>query len=301
MEGEPSHDASAHQRPRSAVLAAAALATTVLGIQGCAGSGVPVTPPLLAYEEPEPNPAAYTFSDTTRFEIRAPGYGVMEVETGRRGTAELQFGDAANGLRVQVRFTTLDGRVRSGDRSTDAVDADDLAGAIGVDLSPAGRVVVVDTPAVTLTLLEVAGVEGLVRPFFVSLPVRAVEPGVRWTDTVVTREEGPETITRVMSVVVSTLIADTTVEGRRLLRIETRTETASEMTGVSGGVAIEQQLSGTIMGTVLWDTASRLLVARTEAGSLSGSLLMPGTSPVVLPVSATVRRSVELRDATRDR
>lgn len=288
--------ASASRWPGAAVLCAA-----ILGLQACAGLGGPPPPPLLLYEVPDPNPATYTFADTTRLEIRAPGYGVMEVATGRRGTAELQFGELGEGLRVDVRITTLDGTFRSGDRRTDAVNADDLAGPIGVSLSSMGRVVVVDTPAVTLALLEVAGVEGLVRPFFVNLPGRIVEPGARWTDTVTTREEGPEAVTRATSVIVSTLVADTVVGGRRLLRIETRTETAVEVTGESGGVDIEQQLSGTVMGTILWDAESRLLVARTETGSLAGSLVMPGTSPVALPVSATIWRSVQLRGAIADR
>lgn len=295
---ESSIDASSNRWPGAAGLGAA-----ILGLQACAGLGGPPPPPLLLYEVPDPNPAEYTFADTTRLEIRAPGYGVMEVATGRRGTAELQFGELGEGLglRVDVRITTLDGTFRSGDRETDAVDADDLAGPFGVNLSSTGRVVVVDTPAVTLALLEVAGVEGLVRPFFVNLPGRIVEPGARWTDTVTTREEGPEAVTRATSVIISTLVADTVIGERRLLRIETRTETAVEVTGESGGVDIEQQLSGTIMGTILWDAESRLLVARTETGSLAGSLVMPGTSPVALPVSATIRRSIQLRDAIADR
>lgn len=276
---------------------AAFVGVAAFSLAACAGLGESA-PPLLAYEEPDPNPTAYAFSDTTTFEIQAPGYGVMEARTGRAGTAQLHFSDLPEGLYVRVEFTDLDGRFRSGRRSTDPVSAADVGGPVGVSLTRSGRIAVVDTPAVTLALLEVAGVEGLVRPFFASLPDRVVEPGTRWADTVVTREEMAGTVTRATSVVVSTLTGDTVVGDRRVLRIETRTETAVEVTGVSGGVEVEQQLSGMIVGTVLWDPKSRLLVARREAGSLSGNLLMPGTSPSSLPVTATIRRSVRLRGAT---
>lgn len=273
----------------------AVLAAAAISLPACAGLGEPASPPLLAYEEPDPNPATYSFSDTTVLEIEAPGYGVMDARAGRAGIAELHFSEGADGLDVRVRFTDLDGRFRSGRRSSDAVSVDDVGGPVGVTVTSAGRIAVVDTPAVTMALLEVAGVEQLVRPFFVSLPNRIAQPGTRWTDTVVTREDAPGTVTRTTSVIVSTLTGDTVVGDRRLLRIETRTETAVEVTGVSGGVEVEQQLSGALLGTILWDPESRLLVARTEAGSLSGNLLMPGTSPVSLPVTAEVRRSVRLR------
>lgn len=282
--------ACARRAGRAAVVGAA-----VLSLPACAGLGGPPSPPLLAYGTPDPNPAAYTFADTTILEIEAPGYGVMDARTGRSGTAELHFSETPNALDVQVRFTELDGRFRSGRRSSDAVSADDIGGPVGVALTSAGRVAVVDTPAVTLALLEVVGVDRLVRPFFVSLPDTVAETGARWTDTVMTVEETPGTITRTTSVVESTVTGDTVMGDRRLLRIETRTEAAMEVTGTSGGVRIEQQLSGALLGSILWDPESRLLVARTEAGTLSGNLLMPGTSPASLPVTAVIRRTVRLR------
>jgi hypothetical protein len=274
----------------------------VTGLAACAGMPT-ASPGALAYEEPDPNPVTYSFADTTTFEIQAQGYGVLEVETGRQGSAELHFHGDGGGenLRVRVRFQRLDATFRDATRQTDAVTEADLDGPVDVGLSPTGRLVVVDTPAVTAAFLEVAGVEALVRPFFITLPGRPVEAGARWTDTVVTEELGPETTTRATSVIVATLVGDTVVAGRRLLRIETRTETAVEVTGESGGVAIEQQLAGTMAGIVLWDPHDRLLVSRAESGTLSGYLLMPGASPASLPVSTAIRRSVALgADAITD-
>lgn len=264
-------------------------------LSACAGLGGPPPPTLLAYEEPDANTAAYVFSDTMTVRTEATGYGVLDLRTGRAGAAELHFQGAPDGLHVQVRFTDLDGRVRSGRRRSEAVSTDDIGGPVTVSITSAGRIAVVDTPAVTLALLDVATVDQLVRPFFVSLPNAVAEPGARWADTIVTREEAPRTVTRTTSVIVSTLTGDTVVDGRRLLRIVTRNETAVEVTGLSGGVEVEQQLSGALTGTVFWDPEARLLVARTEEGTLSGNLLMPGTSPASFPVTAEVRRTVRLR------
>ncbi len=273
----------------------AASGAVLLVLSGCAGAGDPAQPPALAYGEPDPNPATYTFSDTASFEIQAPGYGVMEVETAHTGTAELRFQEGAGGYDVQVRFPELDGSFRSAGQGEERITASDVGGPIGVDLSFRGVVAVVDTPAVTAAFEEVVGVEALVRPLFVRLPGYAVRAGARWVDTVVTREESGGTASTGTSVIVSTLLGDTLVNGRRLLRIGTHTETSLEVVGTSGGAEIEEQLSGTVEGRVLWDPEASLLFARTESGELSGTLVLPGTGAPAMPVSARVRRAVALR------
>ena len=212
----------------------AASGAVLLVLSGCAGAGDPAQPPALAYGEPDPNPATYTFSDTASFEIQAPGYGVMEVETAHTGTAELRFQEGAGGYDVQVRFPELDGSFRSAGQGEERITASDVGGPIGVDLSFRGVVAVVDTPAVTAAFEEVVGVEALVRPLFVRLPGYAVRAGARWVDTVVTREESGGTASTGTSVIVSTLLGDTLVNGRRLLRIGTHTETSLEVVGTSG-------------------------------------------------------------------
>jgi hypothetical protein len=279
---------------RSSTINAAAAAVLLI-LAGCAAAGGPVQPPGLAYGEPDPNPVTYTFGDTASFEIQAPGYGVMEVETAHSGTAELRFLDGTEGYDVRVRFPELAGSFRSAGQGEERITAADIDGTVGVDLSPRGAVAVVDTPAVTAAFEEVLGVEALIRPLFVRLPGHAVSPGARWVDTVLTREESGGTTSTATSVVVSTLLGDTVVNGRRLLRIGTRTETSLGVVGSSGGAEIEQQLSGTVEGRVLWDPDARLLFARSESGQLSGTLVLTGTGSPAMPVSARVRRTVALR------
>ncbi len=261
----------------------------------CVAPSAAPAPRGLAYAEPDPNPVLYTFSDSATFIMDAPGYGAMEVETAQHGTAELRFASAAEGFRVRVRFPSFEGSFRNVAQGVSRTNASDIGGAVGVGLSVTGEVTVVDTPSVSPALLDVVGPESLVRPFFVRLPGRTVEAGAVWVDTVRTSEEVAGTVSRGTSVVTSRLVGDTVVGDRRLLRITTATETSVEVSGVSGGVDIEQVLRGTVSGEVLWDGAAHLLVERAEQGELSGTLEMPGTGVEPIPVSARVRRRVSLR------
>lgn len=280
--------------------AAGALIITLLFLSGCAAvtgtaaSGTRAAAAGLAYGEPDPNPVTYAFSDTASFEIEAPGYGAMEVETAHAGEAELFFASDSAGYRVGVRFPDLNANFRGAGQGAEKVTAADIGGMVEIELSPRGHVTVVDTPAVTATFEAVSGLDGLVRPLFVSLPGGGAPVGSRWVDTVDTRETAAGTVSNGRSIITSTLVGDTLVDGLGLLHITTRTETEVEVTGVSGGVAIEQRLAGTVTGTVLWDIAANRLFERRERGLLTGTLAMPEAGVDPMPITARVRRSVSL-------
>lgn len=267
----------------------------VLGLAGCLRQPEGPGPAGLAYDVPDPNPATYTFTDSATFALQAPGYGVMEVETARDGTAELHFRPSQEGYHVRVGFPELRSVFRSPAQGTSQSDESDIDGPVGVDLSFTGAAVVVDTPGLSPALLEVTSAEGLVRPLFVRLPARPVGPGAHWTDTTRTVEERVGTVSRGTSITTSTVLGDTVVSGQRLLRIRTTAITSVEIDGVSGGVEVEQRMTGIIHGRVLWDEGASLLVERVEAGELTGTLGMPGTGVTAMPISATVRRRVGLR------
>lgn len=251
-------------------------------------------PAGLGYGEPEINPATYAFSDTSTFSIEAPGYGVMEVESAQLGIAELHFRPAAHGYDVEVRLPRFQGSFRNADQGITRADESDIGGPVGVSLSFTGRMTVVDTPAVSQAFLDVTGAESMVRPLFVRLPGRAIAPGGRWVDTVRTRDQSAETVSTGSSVITATLLGDTVLDDRRLLRIGTETVASVEVSGVSGGAVMEQRLRGVLRGHVLWDEQARVLVERVDEGELVGTLDLPGSGITPLPVSATVRRRVSL-------
>lgn len=271
------------------------LAALLLPLAACRGQPEGPGPRGLSYGDPDPNPATYAFSDTATFAIQAPGYGAMEVESAREGTAEVHFRRTYGGYHAQVRFPRFRGTFRSAARDTSHSSESDIDGPVGLEVSFGGAIVVVDTPSLGTALLEVAGPESLVRPFFLRLPGRSVGPGARWVDTVRTSEQSAGTVSTGTSRVTYTLLGDTVFAGQRLLRIRTESVTSVEMNGVSGGVEIEQRLEGTLQGRVLWDDRANVLVDRWEVGELSGTLGMPGAGVSPMPVSATLRRRVTLR------
>jgi len=278
------------RRPETALLCSiAALAA------GCWGGPGGLAPGALAYGEPDPNPATFTFSDSTRFTVDAPGYGELAMASGYSGTAELRFRREGSGYDVQIRFLELDGGTTTPGQGSTRVDETDVGGLVGVQLSFTGEVVVVDSPAATVALAEVAGLDGLVRPLFVSLPGRQVAVGATWVDTARTREEAAGTVWRGRRITTSTLLGDTVMADRRFLRIGVTTATEVEVDGMSGGVEVEQRLAGTLHGRILWDDRDHVVVELAEAGELTGTLEMPGTGVAPMPVSAAVTRRVSLR------
>ena len=262
---------------------------------GCAGGPESPAPGGLAYAVPDPNPSTYVFGDTATFDVETGGMGAMEVTTSHEGVAEILFRPAADGFAVRVRIPELSGRFINPMQDPLQVTERDLSGPLELSVGPRGSLVVTDTPTFSPELRDIVGPESLVRPLFVRLPGRAVQPGARWVDTVRTVEEGSGTTSRATSIITSTLVGDTLVDGERLLRIDTRAENELTVEGMSGGVEIAQTLSGTTTGTVLWSPASRALVERREEGQLSGTLELPGVNAPPLSVRATVRRSVALR------
>ncbi|MEJ2502025.1 MAG: hypothetical protein P8177_01730, partial [Gemmatimonadota bacterium] len=203
----------------------------------------------------------------------------MEVSTAHEGTAEVLFRPADEGFAVTVRVPRFRGSFINPIQDPVRVTEDDIGGALGLSVGDRGAVTVTDTPSMSRELLDIVGPESLARPLFVRLPGRAVQPGDRWVDTVTTREEGTGTTSEGRSIITSTLVGDTVVAGRRLLRIDTRADNELTIEGVSGGVRIAQTLSGSTTGTVLWSAdAATSWSARSRARSRAPSRC-PASAP----------------------
>jgi hypothetical protein len=269
-------------------------AAAALLLAGCGLATESPGPEGLAYDVPTPNPAAYTFSDTAVFTIES-ALGPMRVVTAQAGTAELDFRRWRDDGRVVVRIPRWRGTFRNETQGAVHADESDIGGVFTVRVEPRGRVTVVDTPSLSDAVLDIAGPEGLIRPLFVHLPGRPVEPGARWVDTVTTVAEVGGTRSVIRSRLTSTLQGDTAIADRRVLLIRTRAENTVEVTGVSGGVEIAQRLEGTSIETVLWDDDADLLVERVATGTLTGTLELPGVGVEPMPVRAETRRTVSLR------
>lgn len=277
------------------ILCAAPVA--LFGMAGCAPAAPdpePPVPPALAYGLPEVDQVLYMLTDTATFRVDTGELGQMTVTAAFAGTAHMHVRPDGDGVEGEIRFLAFRGSFESPPHPVLQVDETSIGGSFTVRVDPRGRVELVDTPSLNQDLLDVVGPESLVRPLFVHLPARPVALDDRWVDTVSTVERGQDTETRARSIITTTLAGDTLVDGRHLLLLHTRAETEIELTGRSGGVPVRQRLMGVTTGTVIWDDRLHLLVERIEEGHLSGTLGMEGTGGAALPMTAGVRRTVEL-------
>ncbi|MDX1673500.1 MAG: hypothetical protein R3314_01765 [Longimicrobiales bacterium] len=272
------------------------LAVLVLSAPALAGcAGLSPAPEGFTYGRPDPDPAAYTFADTTELSIRTD-LGPVEVVTAYAGVTELDFRRWSEDGTVTLRFPRLRGSFRSTMLEPSVVDESDLGGPITARLAPTGRVEIADTPSLTEALRDVTSPGELVRPLFVRLPGRRVEVGDQWVDTVTTTAARGAARTEARRVITFTLRGDTVAAGRRLVLIDTETLVTIRVAGESGGVALEQQLTGTTAGRVLWDDVARLLVERWTEGELTGTLTLPDLDVAPMPIEARVRSAVALRE-----
>jgi hypothetical protein len=290
-----SHRPSSDPRRTLAALVAVGLAG---GLGGCAPPGPPsrfaAAPDDLAYGLPTPGPLCYAVADTARFTVDSGAMGRMSVSAAYAAAVELELGAGQDAMEARVRVHWLRGGFEPQSQPAQAVDASDLAGEFRLTLDARGRTEVVASPVLTPRLLDVTSAESMVRPLFVQLPGRPAGVGDAWTDTIVSVDDGPDARSTVRTVITTTILGDTVMDGRTLLRLWTRAENRMEMEGRSGGVLVRQLLTGTTDGTVLWDPHFRMLVERSETGSLAGTLAMPTAGVADVPLSATVRRHVRL-------
>lgn len=295
-------------RQRRAVIAAERGATgggRLLLLMGLALSGLGcalATPPAptapqtatLSYDPVLSSPVAYSVTDSARFTVHAGAMGSMTVASAHAGTATVELSQAGDSLEARVHYFRFAGSLDTDPHGRQRVDQTSIDGAFRVRLDRRGRVEIVGTPALGDDLLDITSPEALVRPLFVHLPDRPVGTGERWVDTITSVEETPETRTVARTVLTSTLEGDTIVDGRAMLLLRTRAENRIEVEGRSGGTPVRQILSGTTLGTVVWDPLLNLLLERREDGHLTGTLEMPDTGVTGLPMTAAVRRTVSL-------
>ncbi|MYA64912.1 MAG: hypothetical protein F4Y21_09725 [Gemmatimonadetes bacterium] len=82
-----------------------------------------------------------------------------------------------------------------------------------------------------------------------------------------------------------TLMGDTVVEDRTLVRIDVEANIALELEADQQGTMIGQALEGSANGFVLWDPERRLVVYGQFARDLEGDMTMAGIPPIPVGIS----------------
>jgi hypothetical protein len=257
---------------------------------------VPIPGRMLSYEQPADSSATYAFADSSWFNIKGGVIGDITANIATTGTAAIGFAPAAAGTRATIRITDLIGTFKNsamegGPNATEA----DISGPAVLTVSANGAVTVESMPTRDPEAERVGIGESFFRRFAVRLPARRVTPGAVWVDTISTTETTAGTKTTVNDIVTATFQRDTVINGRALALISTSTQRALTISGKSQGVDIAQELKGTSVGTILWDSERKLLVARTEKIDLAGTFSLPAMGLSGLPVTAGSLSRLNLR------
>lgn len=238
------------------------LVTLPIALAACAPGGPPA-PPALEYSVPDPSAATYVRGDTSTMDIDANGQ-TFEMRMSASGTFGTTFGRAADGVRVAMAVRKFSGTLREPMQEPTTVDETSIDGPLVFTLDRRGAAALVSSPNVSSPADRLFQPLSYADFFFPHLPGSPARAGTSWTDTI--RFEGPAAggDARETRVVTYTVAGDTTVDGRRLLRIVEQGTSKRSATGTAATMEADfsQRLQGDVRGWVLWDPERRLMVER---------------------------------------
>lgn len=266
--------------------------TLVSAVVACAGGA-----PALEYGVPDAGDVRYRYGDTTVVSVSMMGQSMELTQQGVADYAVL-FAPAPDGVNVTMTVTDLTGTLIQPMGPPVDIDETQVEGALVFSLDREGNAVVAEQPRVALEASQLVSALALAHGFFPGLPARVVAVGDSWADTV--RYDGSEGAgSRSETATLRyTVIGDTTVAGRDLLRIgvEGTRETAAELE--VSGMAVSQTSEEEMEGHVLWDVEAGLMVERRSTSSGSGTVSLP-ISPDPIPIQVQSTRTIRLQRMER--
>lgn len=257
---------------------------------GACGGGPPA-PPALAYGEQTLSSATYSYADTTSVQVSVMG---QSMELSQHGVAEfdVEFEETASGVGIVLSIRSLSALLNQPMGAPVRVDESMVSGDLAFALNRVGDPTVSRRPEVSDEASQMVSGLRLAHSFFPALPGRAALPGESWVDSVsYSGEDGPGVRTEA-SVLEYTVVGDTVIDGRALLRIDmVGTATISNAMAIAG-MDIQQASEMVVTGYVLWDLQSGIPVEHYREAIGSGEVQVP-ISPFPLPI--------EVRTSTRAR
>ena len=255
---------------------------------GCAGLGGPSPGDSFSYGVPSPPSAVYHVYDTMSINTVTP-FGSIDVAGQGSVTIGLTFATDPGGVRVTGTVEAFEGFMSNPMTGGASAGMDDVSGALEVLISRRGVEELATFPVLSGPLAQLSSFPALGYILFPRLPGGDVDPGETWVDTVAASAE-METATMTGNTVSTyTLVGDTVVDGRSLMRIAVVNEVTSENILQQGGVSITQNLSGVASGFILWDPEKRLLAYAEYERDVAGTLTIPGTGTLDTTVTGPTR------------
>ncbi len=267
----------------------AAVLSVLLPLVACGGG--PPGPPALEHALPTTQAVVYDYENDAVIRVSLMG---QNLQVSQEGDAELavRFSETSGGVGVTLEVRSLAATLRQPMGAPLQVDEGAVQGPLAFTLDRLGRATVSQQPEVRPEASQMISPLGLAHTFFPTLPGRAVMPGERWVDTV--SFEGPGGDVAEESVFTYTVLGDTVVDRRALLRIGLQGHTESRSTLDVGGMAVRQTSELDVTGHVLWDYQAGLMMESSQVGTGSGTVSIP-IAPAPLPITIETTRRARLR------
>ena len=264
------------------------LAPSAFLLAACGGGGP--SPAGLAYTLPDPATVTYVIGDTADVDIDAGGQS-MQARTTSSMTVETSFARSPDGVQVWLGVQEMDAR-QSTPMGAVSADASGIDGPLVFSLDRRGNATIVSLPDVSGSAAEFFQPFAIAHSIFPGLPGRPASIGEIWTDTV--RFEGEQSGRNYssLSVMEYTLVGDTVVAGRSLVRIDFEGTSEVGANGVMQGNDFSQGVSGDISGWVLWDVQRSLLFESHNQADARGTMEI---SAAPFPLGIRVRQQGVVR------
>lgn len=265
-------------RFRLYLLAAAAVVPAACG-------GGPPAPPSLAYSLPTLTNVTYTSGDTASLDLDAGGQ-TFQLDRTESSTLGAAFTRAPEG--VQVSFTVKDYDASQTNPMGAPATADEggISGPLVVSLDRRGAATVLAQPDLSGGARQFFQPLSVAHLFFPRLPGRGVQVGESWTDTVRFEGRQGDGNLRSSSIMTYTVLGDTLVGERKVLKLAMEGSSEATTTGAMSGMDYTQKVSGSVKGWVLWDLQRALMTEMYGATDATGTM---DVSAAPFPLTVHVR------------
>ena len=249
-----------------------ALALLPLAAACAAGAGSGSSAPgRLAITVPQGGSAAYTQVDSAVISVDAGGQ-MIDVNAVTHQVLDMTFSRAPGAVEVTATWRELDAVVSNPMGAPERADIDDVEGSLVFTLDPRGAATVVTKPDLRGTAVQMVDPATVAHGFFPRLPGTPPTPGMTWTDTIAYESDSGEASSQVRSIITYTVVGDTVVDGRSLLRVDTEGSDERTAEGTTAGMDFVQNVSGTVEGFFLWDLAAGKLHTQFTESDMSGTM-----------------------------
>ncbi len=255
---------------RGSSLLSLSLATVVAACAGGPGSGN-AGPAVLGIQVPEGGTASYVQADSGLISIDAGGQ-MIDVRAVSEATLDMAFANAADGVEVTATWRSLDATVTNPMGAPERADTDDVEGPLVFNLDRRGVATVVTLPELSGNAAQMVSGASMAHTFFPRLPGESPTMGMAWSDTIAfeAEEAGNNTVAEI--IVNYTVVGDTLVDGRNLLKVDMTAQDDRTSEGVTQGMGFVQSVSGDVTGYFLWDLSAGMLHSMVQESEMFGTM-----------------------------